>query len=117
MSARPLRRGDVVLASFPFTDLSDRRIRPALVISTISTGPDFILLFISSVVPHRPSPFDFILLPSHPEFSATGLRLPSVFRANRVGTLHRILLSRRLGHVGARIQREIDLRLKAAVGL
>jgi mRNA interferase MazF len=117
MIGRPLHRGDVVLASFPFTHLSDKRVRPALVVSTISSGPDFILLFISSVIPHRPRPFDFILLPSHPEFPATGLRLPSVFRANRVGTFHRILLSKRLGRVGALIQREVDLRLKAAVGL
>ena len=117
MSVRPLRRGDVVLASFPFTDLSGRRVRPVLVVSSVPSGPDFILIFISSVIPSRPTPFDFILLPIHPEFPATGLRLPSVFRANRLGTLNRILLSRRLGRVGSRIQREIDLRLRAAVGL
>jgi mRNA interferase MazF len=117
MNVWPLRRGDVVLASFPFTDLSNRRVRPALVISTVPQARDFILLFISSVVPPHPSSFDFVLLPSHPEFPRTGLRLPSVFRANRVGTLNRILLSRRLGRVGTRIQREVDLRLRSAVGL
>ena len=117
MNGPRIGRGDIVLSHFPFTDLSDVRIRPGLIVTAHAVGPDYVFVFISSVIPPRPRRFDFILRPGHPEFSMTGLRLPSVFRADKVVTLHEILLARRLGRVGPRTQAEVDTRLCRALGL
>ena len=48
------RRGDIVLVSFPFTDLSSSKRRPALVISPDSfneQGQDVVLIAITSQEP------------------------------------------------------------------
>ena len=117
MNRRPLSRGDVVITRFPFTDLSDAKPRPALVIGADSTGRDCILAYISRVVPGHTGVCDFVLRPGDPEFPSTGLRFPSVFRMDKVATLDRTLVSSRLGRVGPRIGREVDCRLRAALGL
>lgn len=117
MNGPRLGRGEIVLSHFPFTDLSDIRIRPGLIVSAHALGPAYVLVFISSVIPPRPGRSDFILRPEHPEFSVTGLRLPSVFRADKVVTLHEVLLARRLGRAGPRTQAEVDARLCRALGL
>lgn len=106
-----------MVVRFPFTDLSGAVPRPGVVLSTQATMSDFIVAFISKVVPPRPSPFEMVVLPSHPEFAGTGLRFPSIFKMNKVATLNRALMSSRLGRVGPRLQHEVDVRLRAALGL
>jgi len=45
-----LSRGDIVLVRFPFTDLSETSLRPALIVSKEQIGQDIILAAISSIV-------------------------------------------------------------------
>lgn len=54
MITQPLRRGDIVLVPFPFTDLSGHKVRPAVIVSPDPVGVDILLAFISSVVPTTP---------------------------------------------------------------
>ena len=51
--AKPLHHGDVVLVPFPFADLSGRKVRPAVIVSTDPQGPELILAFITSVLTNR----------------------------------------------------------------
>ena len=111
----PLARGDIILVPFPFTDLKSRKVRPALVLNT--AGDDILVAFISSVVTAPPAPADFILSPSNPHFSTTGLRVPSTFKLFKLICLHRSLALRKLGFVAPEILREVDSRLSKAVGL
>ncbi|MEJ7870921.1 MAG: type II toxin-antitoxin system PemK/MazF family toxin [Rubrobacteraceae bacterium] len=53
--------GTVVFVPFPFTDLSGRKRRPALVVSSGFDGEDVILCAITSRVPRTPSAWDVIL--------------------------------------------------------
>lgn len=110
-----LARGDVVLVSFPFTDLSGRKVRPAIVVQLV--GEDVLLAFISSVVTSTPAPTDFVLPMDHPDFQPTGLKAAATFKLTKMICLHRSLILRRLGHVSPAIQRELDVRLARAVGL
>jgi mRNA interferase MazF len=112
-----LHRGDVVLVPFPFTDLTGRKVRPAVIVSPDPVGEDIILAFITSVVPSSLLSTDLLLRESHLEFLLTGLRTASVFRMAKLVTLHRSLILRRLGEVGPQIRQDLDQRLEKAIGL
>ena len=100
---RPLRRGDVVLVSFPFTDLSGRKVRPALIVGRPS-GSDLIVAFITSQFPSGTtapvSQAEYLLDLTDPEFPITGLKSSSVVRLDKLATLDRRIVHRRLGRVG-----------------
>ena len=111
-----LTRGDVVLVPFPFTDLSGRKIRPALVVNV--AGEDVLVAFVSSILPAAaPAATDWVLPVHHPDFSHTGLKAAAVFKLAKLVCLHQSLILRKLGHVSPSIQRELDERLARAVGL
>jgi len=113
-----LKRGDIVLVPFPFTDLSSRKVRPTLIISPDPQTEDILLAFISSALPHdRLTPTDFAIESNNPDFSKTGLKKSSVFKLSKLLTLHHSVILRRLGNVSKELQSELDKRLARAVGL
>jgi len=119
-SARPLARRDVILISFPFTDLSGQKVRPALIVGRPS-GDDVIVAFIGSRVGSAAlQPIhqaEHLLEPADPEFASTGLKAPSVIRANKLATLHRRIVRRRLGHIGPRTESGVASCLRHVFGL
>lgn len=57
-----IKRGTIVLTKFPFTDLQSYKRRPAVVVSKENkTRDDYILAFITSVIPDPISKTDFLL--------------------------------------------------------
>jgi mRNA interferase MazF len=113
-----LRRGDVVLVPFPFTDLSAEKLRPAVITSADPQKADIIIAFISSVVsPGELSETDYLLRRDNPNFPQTGLKKASTFRMKKLLTIERSKIIRRLGTVSPAIQKELDVRLRQAVGL
>ena len=94
-----LNRGDIVLVSFPFADLTTTKVRPAVVISNDSINTkeeDIILAFISSVVPVQTKDTDFVIKESEPYFQTTGLKREAVFRMAKIVTLSRRLVRKKL---------------------
>ena len=112
-----LHRGDIVLVPFPFTDLSDRKVRPALIISPDPVREDILVAFISSVIPPAPAPNEYVLDATYPAFARTGLKSTSVFKMGKMATLHRSLILRRLGRTTSELQSVLDAVLKQAIGL
>ncbi|NJL41520.1 MAG: type II toxin-antitoxin system PemK/MazF family toxin [Leptolyngbyaceae cyanobacterium SM1_4_3] len=95
-----LSKGDVVLVPFPFTDLSQTKLRPAIVLWADNSGNDVTLCFISSQNITNLRPEEFLLAPAEPEFLETGLKVASKVRISRITTLERNLIARRLGKLG-----------------
>lgn len=93
-------RGDIVLVNFPFTDLSQTKLRPAVVLWASSTDSDVTLCAITSQNVNKLTSGEFLRAQSDPEFSDTGLRVLSKVRVNRIITLSRQLVVRRLGGLG-----------------
>ena len=109
--------GDIVLILFPFTDLTNAKVRPALVISStqqLTQGPDAIFMAITTGTSSQ-KPTDFFIDQTHPEFTATGLKKPSVFRAEKMHCLEKKLAVRRLGTIGPKIRKEIASRVQAVL--
>lgn len=115
-----LNRGDIVLVSFPFTDLTATKVRPAVVISNDSINrfsEDIILAFVSSVVPVQINETDFLIRSSELDFQATGLKNDALFKMAKIVTLNKRLIQKRIGKVSRQIRKELDERLKKALAL
>ncbi|MEW6659693.1 MAG: type II toxin-antitoxin system PemK/MazF family toxin [Thermodesulfobacteriota bacterium] len=120
MALRRLKRGQVVLVRYPFTDLTTAKVRPAVILSPepfLSRGDDIVLLFISSIIPPDPLPSDLVLTPEDPAFAATGLKYPSVFRGHKITVLHKSLVQRVLGVLNDELLARLDACLMIALGL
>jgi mRNA interferase MazF len=96
-----MNKGDIVLIPFPFTDLSQTKLRPAIILWADSTGNDVTLCFISSQKIDNLSPGEFLLDATDPEFSSTGLKTASKVRVTRMVTIDRKLIIRRLGKLSS----------------
>ncbi len=107
----PLTRGDLVLIQFPFTDLSAQKLRPALILGRVS-GDDVIVAFISSRMFSTDPSAEHVLGPTDAEFRTTGLKSASLIRLNKVATLHRGLVRRRIGRIGLATRRAVAKSLR-----
>jgi mRNA interferase MazF len=112
-----LSRGDVVLTPFPFTNLTQTSLRPALVISDGPISNDVVLAGLSSVVRGQQIPTDLLIDTTHPEFKLTGLRVASVIRLHKLATVEKTILVRRLGKIGTQLQAEVNASLRKVLAL
>lgn len=115
MSSPLFQRGDIVLAAFPFTDLSMQKRRPALVINENTDQGDVILAFISTKTPTNPTPNAIILETTDPDFQTTGLKTNSVIRLDKIATIESSLITRRLGKLAQNKLPSIDQALISAL--
>ena len=81
-----MKKGDIVLVRYPFTDLSSEKLRPALVLLAEDEEGDFLLAFITSAV-IRKSTFDITL-----QKGKTGLLKDSTLRLKKIMTVHKSLI-------------------------
>lgn len=96
--------GDVVLVPFPFSDLSETKVRPALVLADVGRG-DWILCQITSNAYGDP-----LAVPlSAADFQSGGLLTASVARPGKLFTANNSLLRRTVGTLhGTHFQRILD---------
>jgi mRNA interferase MazF len=95
-----LAKGDIVLVPFPFTNLRETKLRPAVVLWVDSMGRDVTLCFISSQNIDSVAVDEFLINELDPEFLGTGLKVRSKIRVSRIVTVERQLLRQRLGKLG-----------------
>lgn len=115
-----VNNGDVVLVTFPYTDLTATKLRPALVISTPvvhKQEADYTLLFISSVLSRHVPPYEVVFKRGHVDFKASGLKQDSVFKCHKLVTLQHTLIRRRLGKLGKTIRRELVQAWATAINI
>ena len=102
---------------FPHVDLSSNKQRPAVVVGVDSRRSDYTLAFVSSQDPMRLETGEVSIVPTHQEFSMSGLALPSKVRATRLVTLSRSLLTRWIGRLGPLLIAELDRALIGALAI
>ena len=113
----PLAKGDIVLVPFPFTDLSQTKLRPGVVLWAEPKGQDVTLCFISSQKVDSLARYEFAIDGNDPQFSIMGLKVTSKVRVTRIVTLERRLLQRKLGRLGNQLMENLDRALKHAFQL
>lgn len=112
-----LNKGDIVLVQFPFTDLSQTKLRPALILYSNSATNDITLCFISSQNVNNLTSEEFAIKDSDTEFSDTGLRISSKVKVTRIATLNNSLIVRRLGKLGTQYTNILNTIIKQAFQL
>ena len=89
------RQGDIVLVSFPFTDLTSSKRRPALVLSPDSfnaSGEDLVLASITSHITYDPNSVHL----RRGDFAQGGLPKASMVKTTKLFTMHSSLIAKRI---------------------
>jgi mRNA interferase MazF len=100
-----MAKGDIVLITFPFTDLSGSKLRPAVVLA--SNNSDLTVSFITTQTGWQ-EPTDVSLIPT----PANGLRKQSLVRTNKIATLDKALAKGLLGKLSQTEVIELNTKLK-----
>ncbi len=105
---KKLKFGDLVLLSFPYSDQSTFKKRPALVICDLN-DEDVILCRITSHLYN--SEFDVLI---H-KWKEAGLLLPSVVRVHKMATIDKDLIDFKIGNLYESEKEEVHIILKAII--
>ncbi len=93
-----MQTGDIVLIPFPFSELTNVKVRPAVVIAeTKDKYKDLILAAVSSQIPVKTSSAEIIIQPD----PLNDLRVTSVIKVDRIFTLKAKKIITRLGKLNA----------------
>jgi mRNA-degrading endonuclease toxin of MazEF toxin-antitoxin module len=100
-----MAKGDIVLISFPFTDLSGTKLRPAVVLA--DTSLDLTVCFITTQLGFQEKT-DILLQPSQ----TNGLRRQSLIRSSKIATLDKSLAKGLLGRLSQAEIAQLNTNLK-----
>ena len=103
-------KGDIVLITFPFTDLTGPKLRPGVVLSEI--GPDITVCFITTQIQHQ-DPTDILISPE----PANGIKAVSVIRTSKIATLDKSLIKGLLGKLSSSEISQLNHNLKILFSL
>ncbi len=98
-------KGDIVLISFPFTDFSGSKLRPAVLLA--ETGDDVTVCFITTQIKWQEQT-DLELVAS----SNNGLKKDSLIRVRKIATIDKRLSKGLLGSLSQSELAELNKRLK-----
>jgi mRNA interferase MazF len=101
-----MKKGNIILIPFPFTDLSGKKLRPAVIL--IATDYDLTVSFITTQLKWKENT-DLELVPTN----LNGIKMPSLIRLSKIATIDRSLA---IGKLGELHQNEIiDLNNKLKI--
>jgi mRNA interferase MazF len=105
-----MKKGDIVLIPFPFTDLSGTKLRPAPILAVASA--DVTVAFITTQVGWK-EPTDIELQPD----LSTGIKKPSLIRPSKLATIDKTIVLGRIGSLPSRILDQVNKSLKTILQL
>lgn len=105
-----MAKGDIVLITFPFTDLTGQKLRPAVILA--STNLDLTVCFITTQIQQQEST-DIVLLPT----SINGIRKQSLVRTSKIATLDKKLAKGLLGRLTINEISDLNKNLKILLDL
>ena len=105
-----MAKGDIVLITFPFTDFSGSKLRPAVILA--DTNEDVTVTFITTQLKWR-EPTDVLLTPT----SNKRLKLPSLIRTSKIATLDKTLIKGQIGKLSIAELKNLNDKLKLILKL
>ena len=86
--------GDIVVVSFPFTDFSSARKRPALVLSNVENN-DILICEITSIMRND----SYVVYLENEDLESGKLKVRSIIRPNRIVTIHQSKINYKFGRI------------------
>jgi len=105
-----MKKGDIVLIPFPFTDLSGTKLRPALVLAF--TSADITVAFITTQLGYKEST-DVELLPD----INTGIKKLSIVRPGKLATIDKTFALGKIGTLPSILLEQVNASLKIILQL
>jgi mRNA interferase MazF len=100
-----MAKGDIVLITFPFTNLNGSKLRPAIVLA--ETNLDITVCFITSQINWQEQA-DIVLFPN----DENGIKKQSLVRTSKIATIDKTLAQGLLGRLSANEITELNCKLK-----
>ena len=108
------RAGEVVVINYPFSDLSQAKLRPALLLGKLpGEHDDWLVCMISSRVRQQIDGFDEVVKTDDADFGQSGLKAASVIRIGRLLVVEEKLLPGSLGSISTERLQRVRSRLAA----
>jgi len=104
-----MNKRDIVLINIPFTDLSDKKLRPALILANVQD--DLLCCFISSILESE-TKNDVILKKD----KTNNLKVDSVIKCGKLFTLHSSLVEWKIGVINKKIYDQVAEKLMQLIG-
>jgi len=111
-----MKKGDLVLVRFPFTDLSAEKLRPALVLVPENDEGDAVLTFITTQIESE-SLEDIYISQKEKDFKKTGLKKDSLIKIRKITTLNKKIIIGKIGELSPERLKEVDNKLKEVLKL
>jgi mRNA interferase MazF len=115
-----VRRGDVVLALYPFAAGRGGSLRPALVVQNDRDNEQLHNTIVAQITTNlrRATALSHLLIElTTPEGQQAGLLHDSVVSCNNLATVYEDRIDRVIGHLPEAVMRRIDACLKVALGM
>lgn len=113
-----MKPDEIYLANFPFGGSAGRKLRPVLLLTgPLGSVPEFLVAYISSIIPTPLLPSDIILDPVTADHASTNLKTTSVVRLHKLATIHSRSLARHLGSLSPITTSEVDAKLRTLLRL
>ncbi len=102
-------KGEIVLIPFPFSDLSDQKVRPAIIVSNniVNNTNDCLFAQITSNI--KNDEFSFVL---NDNDLTNSLRIPSEVRTQKLFTGNKDLIRRTISTLKSHKQQELSEKIK-----
>ena len=114
-----MKRGDIVIVDYPYSDKGGSKVRPALVVQADAKNnqlTDTIIALITSRL-HRLLDTHLVIDIATPAGKRTGLRLQSAVQCENLYTIDQKMVLTTIGKLGADAMRQIDDKLRLALAL
>jgi mRNA interferase MazF len=115
-----MRRGDVVIVEFPYTDGKRGKNRPAAILQNDRDNgrlTNTVVAMISGNIRHADEPNQVLVEPDKQSGASSGLHGPSVVKCCNLCTIRKQDIQRTVGQLSNDLQIQVDKSLKQALGL
>ena len=104
--------GQVVLLRFPYADLREGKLRPALLLCKLpGKYDDWLTCMVTSQLRQYTPDFDHIIQEGDPDFVDSGLKMTSVIRVGRLAVVEGELLLGAMGQISSERLRRIKAQV------
>ena len=115
------RRGDVVVALFPYVGGGPSKNRPAVIVQTDRLNNQIQNTIVAMITGNTKligkEPTQFLIDPAAPDGQSSGLAHPSAVKCENLMTVAQRDILRTLGHLSDSLQQQLNGSLKAALGV